>query len=36
MLLFIYKEKVEKLDLKAIAKDFIAVNSRRKAFFGQF
>ena len=36
MLLHIYKEKVDQLDLKEIAKSFIEANARRKAFFGEF
>ena len=36
MLLHIYQEKVDHLDLKGIAKSFIEANIRRKAFFGEF
>jgi hypothetical protein len=36
MLLHIYKEKDDHLDLKGIAKSFIEANIRRKAFFGEF
>ena len=36
MLLHVYKEKLNQLDLKRIAKSFIEGNIRRKAFFGEF
>ena len=36
MLLYIYKEKVDQLDLKEIAKSFIKVNNRRMAIFSKF
>ena len=36
MLLYIYKEKVDQLDLKEIAKSFIKVNNQRMAFFSKF
>ena len=35
MLLYIYKEKVDQLDLKEIAKSFIKVNNQRMAFFSK-
>jgi len=35
MLMHIHQEKTEKLDLAAIAKDFVSVNSRRLNYFGE-
>lgn len=36
MLKYIYKERTDKLNLTSIAAKFIAVNDRRKAFFGSY
>ena len=36
MLLYIYKQKVDQLDLKEIAKSFIKVNNRQMAFISKF
>ena len=36
MILHIYKEKTDEIDLTKVAKEFISANDRRKLFFGHF
>lgn len=35
-LLYVHKHRTDRIDLLAIAKDFISVNSRRQRYFGEF